>query len=87
MSRKGREIDDYLVDILESISEVEEFLQGLNYDDFATDKKTVNAVIRSLEVIGEGNPVMVRSIPPHQYCKRALRNQGSFFVCCQAFLR
>jgi len=53
MSRKGREIDDYLADILESISEVEEFLHGLTYDSFATDRKTVNAVIRSLEVIGE----------------------------------
>ena len=53
MSRKGREIDDYLADILSSINEVEEFLQGMNYDNFATDKKTVNAVIRSLEVIGE----------------------------------
>lgn len=29
MSRKGREIDDYLADILASIGEVEEFLQGL----------------------------------------------------------
>lgn len=53
MSRKGREIDDYLADILSSINEVEEFLHGMNYDNFATDKKTVNAVIRSLEVIGE----------------------------------
>jgi len=26
---------------------------GLNFEDFAADRKTVNAVIRSLEVLGE----------------------------------
>ena len=29
------------------------FTNGMSYSDFASDKKTVNAVIRSLEVIGE----------------------------------
>lgn len=53
MSKKGREISDYLDDILASISEVEEFLKDMNYEEFAADKKTVNAVIRSLEVLGE----------------------------------
>ncbi|OGR17918.1 MAG: hypothetical protein A2X81_02210 [Desulfobacterales bacterium GWB2_56_26] len=53
MSRKGREITDYLCDILTSIVEIEEFLQGMTYATFASDKKTVNAVIRSLEVLGE----------------------------------
>lgn len=53
MSRKGRVIADYLADILGSIGEIEEFLLGMNYNTFASDKKTVNAVIRSLEVLGE----------------------------------
>jgi uncharacterized protein with HEPN domain len=53
MSKKGREIADYLEDILGSISEVEEFVGGMTYETFAADKKTVNAVIRSLEVLGE----------------------------------
>lgn len=53
MSKKGREIDDYLDDLLSSITEIGDFLEGLTYDTFATDKKTVNAVIRSLEVLGE----------------------------------
>jgi uncharacterized protein with HEPN domain len=50
---KGREIDDYLNDIREAIAEVEEFTRGMDYESFAADKKTVNAVIRSLEVLGE----------------------------------
>jgi uncharacterized protein with HEPN domain len=50
---KGREIDDYLDDIRNSIAEVGEFTCGMDYEAFAADKKTVNAVIRSLEVLGE----------------------------------
>jgi uncharacterized protein with HEPN domain len=44
---------DYLIDILESALEVEVFIAGMSYDDFFRDKKTINAVIRSLEVMGE----------------------------------
>ena len=40
-------------DILEQISDIETFLSGISKEDFAKDKKTYNAVIRSLEVIGE----------------------------------
>ena len=36
-----------------SNSEVEEFTRDMTYETFATDKKTVNAVIGSLEVLGE----------------------------------
>lgn len=50
---KGREIADYLADIVNAIAEVEEFTQGMTFDDFAADKRAVNAVIRSLEVLGE----------------------------------
>ena len=50
---KGREIADYLNDIRNAIAEVEEFTLGMDYESFAADKKTVNAVIRSLEVLGE----------------------------------
>jgi uncharacterized protein with HEPN domain len=50
---KGLEIADYLDDILTAIADVEEFTRGMDYETFAEDKKTVNAVIRSLEVLGE----------------------------------
>jgi len=64
MSKKGREIADYLADILGSIIEVEEFTCGMTYESFSADKKTVNAVIRSLEVLGEATkhiPAMFRN--------------------------
>ncbi len=44
---------DYVKDILDSINDVEEFTTGMNFEDFQKDKKTINAVIRSLEIIGE----------------------------------
>ena len=50
---KGRELSDYLDDIITAIADVAEFTQGMSYEIFATDKKTVNAVIRCLEVLGE----------------------------------
>lgn len=68
MSKKGREIADYLADILEAIAEVEQFVSGMTYETFAADKKTVNAVIRSLEVLGEATrhiPTPFRNKHPH----------------------
>ncbi len=53
MSKKGREIADYLADILAAITDIEEFLHGMSREAFAIDKRTANAVIRSLEVLGE----------------------------------
>jgi len=50
---KKRELGDYIQDIIESVEEVEEFTAGMTFNDFAEDKKTINAVVRSLEVIGE----------------------------------
>jgi uncharacterized protein with HEPN domain len=54
-----RLIVDYLDDVLESISDIRAFVTGMSYEEFIGDKKTVNAVIRSLEVIGEA----VKKIP------------------------
>ena len=50
---KGREISDYLDDLITAIAEAAEFTHGMSYEMFAADKKTVNAVIRCLEVLGE----------------------------------
>ncbi len=48
-----RLIQDYLNDILESISDIKAFTAGMTKEAFIKDKKTINAVVRSLEVIGE----------------------------------
>jgi len=48
-----RDICLYLHDIIENIGEAEGFIAGMTYEEFIGDKKTVNAAIRSIEVIGE----------------------------------
>jgi len=47
-----RLIQDYLIDILESIKDITDFTDGMTIDQFSVDRKTVKAVIRCLEVIG-----------------------------------
>ena len=45
----------YLDDILEAIDRICEYVQGMDEDAFGSDKKTQDAVIRNLEVIGEAS--------------------------------
>ncbi len=56
---KQRDYRDYFQDILDSIRDIESFVGNITFNEFVLDKKTVNAVIRSLEVIGEA----VKNIP------------------------
>ena len=42
-----------IADILESCYKILQYTDGLTYDDFLKDSKTVDAVIRNFEIIGE----------------------------------
>jgi len=46
---------DYIQDILDSIEDIENFIQEMSFDDFKDDRKTINAVVRSIEIIGEAS--------------------------------
>ena len=48
-----REARVYLVDILEAIQRIDEYLAGQTFDEFSKDRKTVDSVIRNFAVIGE----------------------------------
>jgi uncharacterized protein with HEPN domain len=48
-----RDYGDDLKDILDALDETAEFTHGMSFEDFTQDRKTINAVLRSLEVIGE----------------------------------
>ena len=48
-----REYLDYVQDILDSMNDVEAFTRGMDFPEFEQDRKTTNAVVRSLEIIGE----------------------------------
>jgi uncharacterized protein with HEPN domain len=43
----------FLEDILEAVNFIEEFTHDMDYSDFINDRKTFDAVLRNLEVIGE----------------------------------
>lgn len=48
-----RDYNFYIKDILQSILQIESFVEGLQYEEFQKDDKTASAVIRKLEIIGE----------------------------------
>jgi uncharacterized protein with HEPN domain len=48
-----RNISLYIKDILQNMQDAQNFIRGMSYKKFVADKKTFNAVVRSLEVIGE----------------------------------
>lgn len=51
MSEKSSRL--YLEDILTSILRIEDYVRGLNFESFTKDQKTIDAVVRNLEIIGE----------------------------------
>ena len=46
---------DYLDDILDAADKIEVFTREMSYEAFSEDDKTVYAVTRALEVIGEAS--------------------------------
>jgi len=57
--KEDRDLRDYLNDILESVEDIRSFTNSMSCEDFESDKKTLYAVIRCLEIIGEA----VKKIP------------------------
>jgi len=65
---KDRDLRDYVNDLIEACEDILLFTEGMSYSDFACDRKTINAVIRSLEVIGEATkslPISFRNNYPN----------------------
>jgi len=54
-----KEFLDYVEDIIEAMDDALRFVEGAEYDDFVKDRKTVYAVTRAVEIIGEA----VKKIP------------------------
>lgn len=59
MKRSYRE---FLQDILDAITEIESFIDGISFDDFQSDRTKVLAVVKLLEIVGEA----VKKIPDEQ---------------------
>ncbi|OYR64408.1 HepT-like ribonuclease domain-containing protein [Halorubrum ezzemoulense] len=47
------EVLDYLDDILDGVEKIKRYTREMTYEEFVEDPKTVDAVLRNFEVIGE----------------------------------
>lgn len=56
----GRDPAVYLDDILDAAEKATRFTEGLSFDDFEADDRTVFAVVRALEIVGEA----AKRVPP-----------------------
>jgi uncharacterized protein with HEPN domain len=62
-----RDFRVYIEDILEAIDSIQTYTKDIDYEGFVGDKKTVDAVIRNFEIIGEATrqiPLAVRQEYP-----------------------
>ena len=44
----------FLEDIVHACTQIQEYVSGMTLESFRADKKTFDAVVRNLEIIGEG---------------------------------
>ena len=51
MSKRPPEL--LVEDIWESIDKIDRYSEGMSQDNFQSDEKTIDAVVRNLEIIGE----------------------------------
>lgn len=54
-----KDVNIFLLHIFDNIKAVEKFTKDFDYDNFAKDEKTIYAVVRAIEIIGEA----VKNIP------------------------
>jgi uncharacterized protein with HEPN domain len=56
-----------LSDILQAFRNASQFIEGLSYEEFIADRKTISAVVRELEIVGEATkqlPISIRKKYP-----------------------
>lgn len=50
----------YLEDILKSAAKISRYTAGMSFEDFLADERTLDAVVRNLEIIGSA----AKNVPP-----------------------
>ena len=55
----GRQLSEFLQDILESIADIETFTSDISFEVFRANREKVLAVVKSFEILGEA----VKSVP------------------------
>jgi uncharacterized protein with HEPN domain len=67
MSRKRRD-KEYLADVVEAVQRIVSYTAELSYEEFLADRKTQDAVLRNLQVMGEAVKklsALVKQAHPH----------------------
>ena len=57
-----REWKLFVEDILESIELIEEYVKDMVFDDFKEDRKTIDAIVRNFEIIGEASKYIPENV-------------------------
>jgi uncharacterized protein with HEPN domain len=57
---RKREFLDYVADIEDAARSISQFIAGMSWTEFARDRKTIFAVVRAFEIIGEA----AKKVPP-----------------------
>ena len=57
---RTREFLDYVADIEDAARSISQFIAGMSWTEFARDRKTIFAVVRAFEIIGEA----AKKVPP-----------------------
>jgi uncharacterized protein with HEPN domain len=75
-----REIKLLLEDMLDAALKIKRYTRGFDFDQFLNDDKTIDAVVRNFEVIGEAanriDPVFKRTNPEIDWKRiRGFRNR------------
>jgi len=52
----------YIKDMIDAITKIEQFIEGMDFNDFIQDDKTASAVIRKIEIIGEAAKQLSKEI-------------------------
>ncbi len=66
----------YLQDIKIAIEKILRFVEGMRYEDFLQDEKTLDSVVRNFEIIGEASkslPENIRSLAETVPWKKVIR--------------
>lgn len=53
-----RDCRQYLDDIICACNRIAEYTRSMTWDGFRTDNKTIDAVVRNLEIIGEATKAL-----------------------------
>jgi uncharacterized protein with HEPN domain len=65
--KKGRAPEEFLTDIVDTAQKAFSFVEGMTFEEFKGDEKTIFAVIRALEIVGEATknvPEEIRQMAP-----------------------